>query len=126
MRLQAFSPSVSGDEARPAPLRIDICCPDADTLVVTPTGEADLCTAADLRQALSEATAAGRSHIVVDLDQLTFLDASTLGVLVEARLRAGAAGETLTIRCRTRHGLRLLSITALDGMLDHRAWGLGR
>ena len=52
---------------------------------MTPFGDADLCTVPDLRQALNEVTGAGCSHIIVDLDQLSFIDTSTLGVLVRHR-----------------------------------------
>jgi anti-anti-sigma factor len=119
MLMQPFSPYPSDDDERPAPLFIDIASPDADTLIVIPVGEADLCTVPDLRQALSEITA-GRSHVIVDLDRLSFMDASILGVLVEARLRLSATGGTLQVRCRTPHGQRMLSVTGLDGMLDYR------
>ena len=108
------------DEARPAPMFIDITGPDADTLVVTPVGEADFCTVPDLRHVLNDVVGAGTSHVIVDLDRLTFMDASTLGVLVEARLRFSATGGTFQVRCRTRQGRRMLSITGLDDMLDHR------
>lgn len=106
-------------DAHPAPLSIAISCPDEDTVVVTPAGEADYCTVSGLRQALSEATGEGRSRVIVDLDQLTIMDASCLGVLVEARLRMSAARGTLQVRCRSSQSRRLLSITGLDGMLDH-------
>ena len=115
------SPRPSGDEATRLPLFIELSCPDADTLVVTPVGEADLCAVRPLRRALAEATGAGRTHVVVDLDQLTFMDASILGVLVGARLRFSATGGTLKVRCRTHQGRRVLSITGLDGLLDDRA-----
>ena len=121
MLTRPFSPHPSGDGGRPAPLFVDVTCPDADTTVVTPVGEADLCTVPDLRQALNEVTAAGRPHVIVDLDQLTFIDASTLGVLAEARARFSVTGGTLQVRCRTHHGRRMLSITGLEDMLDHRA-----
>ena len=119
--MRPFSPHPSDDEARPAPLFIDVSCPDADTLVVIPVGEADLFTVPDLRQALSEVTCAGRPHVIVDLDRLTFMDASILGVLVDARLRLSATGGTLEVRCRTQHGRRMLSLTGLEGMLDQRS-----
>ena len=116
MLARPFSFNPYGDEACSAPLRVDISCPDADTLVLTPSGEADSCTAPGLRQALSEGIGAGRSRIIVDLDQLTFMDASTLGALVDARQRISAAGGDLQVRCRSRHRRRMLSITGLDGM----------
>lgn len=111
----------SPDEGRPSPLSIDISRPDADTVVMTATGEVDFCTMSGLRQALHDAIGAGRPHVIVDLDQLNFMDASILGLLVEARERISAAGGALQVRCHTRHGRRLLSTTGLDGMLDHIA-----
>ena len=106
------------DEEAPAPVRIDVSCPDALTVVVTLAGEADLCAASGRRPALFDAVTADRPHVVVDLDQLTFMDASTLGVLVAARRRASAAGKLLTVRCGPRQA-RLLTTTGLTCLLDH-------
>ena len=92
---------------------------------MTPFGDADLCTVPDLRQALNEVTGAGCSHIIVDLDQLSFIDTSTLGVLAQARGRFSATAGTLQVRCRSPHGRRLLSATGLDGMLEDRTKGHG-
>ena len=107
-----------GDGPYPAALRVDVSFPDTDTVVVTPVGDADLFTIAGLRQALIEATGDGRSRLIVDLNQLTFMDATTLGTLVQAHERISARGGTLQLKCSTRHGLRLLSITGLDNMLE--------
>ncbi len=101
-------------------LRVDVSAPDAHTVVVTPTGVADPLTVPILRQALAQATGTGRSHVVVDLDRLSFLDASTLGALVVARRRISAAGGRLQVKCHSRHGRRLLFVTRLDDMLDDR------
>jgi anti-anti-sigma factor len=100
-------------------LCVDISCREYGAVVVTPVGEADLCTVAPLRQALTEAVDAGRRHVVVNLDQLTFMDARTLGVLVEVRQRASAVGGAFHVRCRNRHHQKLLSLTGLDRVLDH-------
>ena len=120
MLSQSFSLDPPDDAVRPVLLSIDVACPDAETVVVTPVGEADVSTGPDLRRALSEIGRTGRRRVVVDLDQLTFMDASTLSVLVETRQRMAAAGGTLQVWCSTRLGRRLLSITSLEGMLDDR------
>ena len=111
------NPEPSGAEAACAPLYTHNSFPDSDSVVMTPVGEADLYTAPALRQALCETVDSGRSRIIVDLDRLTFMDASTLGALVTARLRACTVGGTLQVRCTTRLGRRLLSITGLESML---------
>lgn len=97
---------------------IDIVRPDPGTVVVTPIGEADVCTVAPLRQALVEAAQSGHSQVLVDLDRLEFMDASTLGVLVEARQRLSAAGGVLMVRCQDQHRRKLLRLTGLNGLLD--------
>jgi anti-anti-sigma factor len=106
------------DEARVQPLRVTMAHPDPDTTVVTPAGEADLCTADDLRRALDEAADAGRPRVVVDLDRLDFMDASALSVLLEARRRMAAAGGVLQVRCHTRIGLLLLRSAGMGDLLE--------
>jgi anti-anti-sigma factor len=90
-------------------------------VVVTPVGEADLYTVPSLRQALDEVTGSGCSHVTIDLDRLTFMDASFLSVLVEVRTRLYATGRTLRVRCHKPHGPRILSLRGLDDLLDERA-----
>jgi anti-sigma B factor antagonist len=102
-------------------LCVNISRPDHGAVVITPVGEADLCTVAPLRRALTEAVDAGRRQVVVDLDQLTFMDARNLGVLVEARQRVSAVGGSFHVRCRNRHRRKVLSLTGLDRVLDHTA-----
>jgi len=92
--------------------------PAPDTVMLTPVGEADIFTAPSLRRALREAIDVGRPRLVVDLDRLTFLDASTLGALVAAQRRIATTGGTLHLRCNSQPGRRLLTITGLDGLLD--------
>jgi anti-sigma B factor antagonist len=112
----SVAPRSSYDDVLPAPLEIDVSYPDPDTVVVTPDGEADLFTAPDLQHTLRRASASGRSRLIVDLDRVSFIDAATLGVLVEARLRISAAGGTLQVRSHTRHR-RLFFLNGLEGML---------
>lgn len=114
-----LSPHLVGHrEVRPSPLGIDISCPDEDTVVVTPRGEADIYSVDLLQQAVLNAIREGRPHVIVDLDYLTFMDASTLGILVGAHRRTAAEGRSLRVRCHPRHNRRLLTMTGLGGMLD--------
>lgn len=55
--------------------------------VVAPIGEVDFATASQLREYLYALIDAGHGHLLVDLNQVTFLDASGLGVLVGAANR---------------------------------------
>ena len=116
---QPSVPSSVESNAPIEPLFVDRCCADPDTVVVTPKGEADLCTVPRLRQALLDVIGTGPPHVIVDLDHLRFMDASTLGVLAEARQRSFATGADLQVRCHTRLGSVLLSTAGLDDMLEH-------
>jgi anti-sigma B factor antagonist len=66
---------------------------------VTLAGEIDLATAGRLRETLMAAIS--RSHasetMVVDLAEVTFLDARGIGVLVESHLAARRSGVNLTL-----------------------------
>ena len=55
--------------------------------VVSLTGELDLYNAEDIRAALLECCADEPSVLVVDLTEVTFVDSTALGVLIEARSR---------------------------------------
>lgn len=82
--------------------------------VVTPQGEVDLSTVESFRAVLNELFIQGRSHLLVDLDETTFLDSLGFGALVGARRRAYALNGSLGIVCSNDRILRLFEITALD------------
>ncbi|WP_162599734.1 STAS domain-containing protein [Nocardioides solisilvae] len=92
--------------------------PRRDTVVLTLVGEADLATAALLWRALADAAHADARHVVVDLDQVAFLDAGGLRLLVMARQRTVARGGTLTLRCPGGRCRRLLLLAGLGGLLE--------
>ena len=58
-----------------------------DGVVVTLTGELDLYNAEDVRAALLECCSHGPERLVIDLEQVRFIDSTALGVLIEARSR---------------------------------------
>ncbi len=55
------------------------------TVVVSLAGELDLYNAEEVRGALLEACAREPDVLVVDLEQVRFIDSTALGVLIEAR-----------------------------------------
>jgi anti-sigma B factor antagonist len=57
------------------------------TVVVSLAGELDLYNAEEVRGALLDATAGGPGVVVVDLEEVRFIDSTALGVLIEARSR---------------------------------------
>jgi anti-sigma B factor antagonist len=57
------------------------------TVVVSLAGELDLYNAEEVRSALLDASAGEPVLLVVDLEEVTFIDSTALGVLIEARSR---------------------------------------
>src|SRR3954452_7440443 len=87
-----------------------------DTHVVTVRGEIDLFTAPDFKHHVAEAIEAGVSHVVVDLTQTTFIDSSSLGVLIGAHRRLKLRGGSLTIVTASETITKTFRITGLDGV----------
>jgi anti-sigma B factor antagonist len=84
------------------------------TFVVGLTGEVDLYTAPELKSELLRLVAEGPNRIVVDLTGATFVDSTTLGVLLGAVKRLRLIGGELVIVCSDLNIRRILSITLLD------------
>ena len=84
------------------------------TFVVGLTGEVDLYTAPELKSELLRLVAESPERIVVDLSGATFVDSTTLGVLLGAVKRLRMSGGELVIVCSDLNIRRILSITLLD------------
>ena len=87
---------------------------DEGTFVVGLTGEVDLYTAPELKSELLRLVAEEPNRIVVDLSGATFVDSTTLGVLLGAVKRLRMIGGELVIVCSDLNIRRILSITLLD------------
>jgi anti-sigma B factor antagonist len=61
-------------------------------VVVSLTGELDLYNAEEVRRALLDTLAGEPELLVVDLAEVTFIDSTALGVLIEARSRMADRG----------------------------------
>jgi len=82
-------------------------------VLVAVAGEIDIATVAGLRERLV-ALAAGGRPLVIDLDQVSFIDAAGLGALVGAGKRAAEHGVGLHVVCARQQIRRLFRITGLD------------
>ena len=82
--------------------------------VVHVGGEIDVYTAPLLREALDKQVAAGRTELVVDLENVTFMDSTGLGVLVgRLKLVRGQNGSLRIVSAQDRI-LKVFKITGLD------------
>jgi anti-sigma B factor antagonist len=81
--------------------------------VVAVAGEVDIATVTRLRERLFGLAVAGRP-LVVDLDQVSFIDAAGLGALAGAAGRAAAHGASLHVVCARPQTVRVFRLTGLD------------
>jgi anti-sigma B factor antagonist len=91
---------------------------DDTTQVVSVRGEIDLFTAPEFKGRIHDAIEAGRDLIVVDLTATTFIDSSSLGVLISAHRRLQMRGGRLVVACDVPSVISTFKITGLDGVLD--------
>src|SRR3954465_12020086 len=89
---------------------------DDGTHMVAVAGEIDLFTAPEFKQRVSAPIDAGRSRVVVDLSETTFIDSSSLGVLIGAHRRLKREGGSLTVVCDNDAIVKTFRITGLDGV----------
>lgn len=90
---------------------------DDTTHVVAVRGEIDIFTAPEFKQLIANAIEAGRDLVVVDLAAATFIDSSSLGVLISAHRRLGLRDGRLVIACDVPEVRKTFSITGLDSVL---------
>ncbi len=82
--------------------------------VISLSGEVDLYTAPEFKQQLLEVIGQGGKEVVVDLSNTTFIDSTTLGVLVGGVKRLRPNGGQLTLVCSDRNITKIFEITGLD------------
>lgn len=85
-----------------------------EVTVVHVGGEIDVYTAPMLREHLDEHISQGRHHLVVDLEDVPFMDSTGLGVLVGRLKLVRVKDGTLSLVCSSERILKVFSITGLD------------
>jgi anti-sigma B factor antagonist len=104
--------SISQDDTQPFSVGDEEI--DDTTHVVNVAGEVDLYSAPELKEHVLTAIESGKSRIVVDLSEATFIDSTTLGVLVGARKRLREHDGVLAVVCADADKLALFEMTGLD------------
>ena len=84
------------------------------THVISLAGEVDLYTAPELKQELLNAIGSGANEVIVDFTDTTFIDSTTLGVLVGGVKRLRPNGGRLSIVCSDPNITKIFEITGLD------------
>lgn len=89
------------------------------TVVVALSGELDLATAPRLRSCLAPMVTAATApqELVLDLSDLSFLDASGISALLTVQRALAARGGRLCLRSPSRLVRRIVQVLDLDGLL---------
>jgi anti-sigma B factor antagonist len=87
---------------------------DDGTYVISLAGEVDLYTAPEFKQQLLDVISQGGKDVVVDFSDTTFIDSTTLGVLVGGVKRLRAQDGRLSLVCSDRNITKIFEITGLD------------
>ena len=85
-----------------------------DAYVISLAGEVDLYTAPEFKQQLLEVIGQGGKHVIVDFTSTTFIDSTTLGVLVGGVKRLRTNDGQLSLVCSDRNITKIFEITGLD------------
>jgi anti-sigma B factor antagonist len=88
-------------------------------VVLELSGELDVVSAPELGRHLSEVLAEPHARIMLDLDELEFVDSAGISVLIKAKQDAEADGRTLVLRRPTEQVHRVFAIVGLaDWLVD--------
>jgi anti-sigma B factor antagonist len=85
-----------------------------DSYVISLGGEVDLYTAPEFKQQLLDVISQGGRNVVVDFSNTTFIDSTTLGVLVGGVKRLRTNDGQLSLVCSDRNITKIFEITGLD------------
>jgi anti-sigma B factor antagonist len=85
-----------------------------DAYLISLSGEVDLYTAPEFKQQLLEVVGQGGKDVIVDFSDTTFIDSTTLGVLVGGVKRLRPNGGQLSLVCSDRNITKIFEITGLD------------
>jgi anti-sigma B factor antagonist len=113
--------SPSHDDLARSTFHVDDEDIDENTQIIDVSGEVDLYSAPDLKKHVIGAIEGGKTNIIVDLSKATFIDSTTLGVLVGARKRLRTHGGSLAVVCPDPDQVGLFEMTGLDRVFSIHA-----
>ena len=87
---------------------------DSETHVVELGGEIDLYTAPEFRSRMVELIDAGKTHLIVDLSEVTYIDSTALGVLLGGLKRAHEARGSLALVCAGQNVVEVVRTAGLE------------
>jgi anti-sigma B factor antagonist len=85
-----------------------------DHAIVAVNGDIDISTAREVRERLVGLVARGVRHLLVNLEQTSYIDATGVDVLLRAFKLLSAHGGTFSLACPHPHLLKVFDISALS------------
>ena len=85
-----------------------------DAYVISLAGEVDLYTAPEFKAQLLDVIGKGGKQVIVDFTDTTFIDSTTLGVLVGGVKRLRTNDGELSLVCSDRNITKIFEITGLN------------
>ena len=89
-----------------------------DSIVIKLQGEVDLYAAPELKDHVNRAIESGKTKLILDLSEATFIDSTTLGILVSGMKRLRPRGGMLAVLCPDPTMARIFDITGLNRMFS--------
>jgi anti-sigma B factor antagonist len=89
-----------------------------DLIVIKLEGEVDLYAAPELKDHVNGAIERGHNKLILDLSEATFIDSTTLGILVSGMKRLRPRGGMLAVLCPDPTMARIFDITGLNRMFS--------
>lgn len=90
---------------------------EKDRVVLSLRGELDLASAPLLQSEIESSQITTATTVVLDLQELTFIDSTGLRVLLRAHERSRESGQEFAVTRGSQQVQRLLSITGVDSHL---------
>ena len=87
-------------------------------VVLAPEGKFNMVAAPPLKTRIDDLVAAGKTHLVVDLHAVDFIDSSGLGALIGGLKAARQQGGDLRVAAVGEQALAVLKLTNLDRILS--------
>jgi anti-sigma B factor antagonist len=91
---------------------------DARTQVIAVSGEIHVSTVPEFAERLNHAIALGKTHVILDLAGVEFIDSTGLSVLLNGLRRVTRAHGRLILACENPTVLRLFEITRLNDTFE--------
>jgi len=100
-------------------IRLDIQSREMEGLtVLDATGEIDIYTAPEFKKAVDSVIASGQKHIVINMENVSYMDSSGFGMLLSATKKVKPDGGSINLAACGSAIERMLRVTKLDSVFQ--------